>query len=513
MVVSSQAILLAQIGLIALSGLSLLFLCIKTPIALPAWLRRSRKGNDPLVMLFENGTLVDANPEAKAFLGLNEVSSVTWVHIRGLLENRISSLPLALGQSDAPIQLHPINVKPGEVQASLEQWSNFAKLSLFNWPAVTPKKAGVRVPVTEFESLTNAAMDSPFPIWRMSMGDQLIWANPAFFREYGNRVRIGDDLTGLKFEIPKDLKNNESFRVSFHSAIHNAMRFFDITMHTHAGSRTFFAVSADKAVQAEEARRGFIQTLSKTFAQLSTGLAIFDKDRRLVLFNPALMDQFGLSAAFLSSEPTLTAFFDKLREGRMIPEPKNYSSWRERIMHLVLAASDDRYREIWPLPSGETYRVTGRPHPDGAVAFLFEDISAELLLERRFRAQLDMTRAVINNLNHAIAVVSPGGNFSMTNTAFHSMWGVDPDSSLSNFGWSDFERYWHFQVKESHILGMISNYIRLYHERQSWTRSVMLENGKHLKITADPVSGGFTILTFSQSETPAHSSREKLVTK
>ena len=513
MVVSSQAILLTQIGLIALSGLSLLFLCIKKPIAWPARWWRSRQATAPLVMLFENGTLVDANCEAKTYLGLQGIKTVTWGHIRGLLENRISSLPLTLGQEDTPIRLHPNNARPGEIQASLEQWSNLAKLSLYNWPTVTPTKAGIRVPVSEFESLTNVAMDSPFPIWRMSMSDQLIWANPAFYREYGNRVRIGDELRGLKFKIPKDLKNSDSFRVAFHSSVHNAMRYFDITMLAHAGSRTFFAVSADKAVQADEARRGFIQTLSKTFAQLSTGLAIFDTDRRLVLFNPALMDQFGLSAAFLSGEPTLTAFFDKLRESRMIPEPKSYSSWRERIMHLVLAASDDRYREIWPLPSGETYRVTGRPHPDGAVAFLFEDISAELLLERRFRAQLDMTRAVINNLNHAIAVVSPGGNFSMTNTAFHSMWGVDPDSSLSNFAWSDFENIWHFQVKESLVLGMISNYIRLYHERQSWTRSVLLENGNRLKISADPVSGGFTILTFSQSEAPVQSPKEKLRSK
>ena len=93
------------------------------------------------------------------------------------------------------------------------------------------------------------------------------------------------------------------------------------------------------------------------------------------------------------------------------------------------------------------------------------------------------------------------------------MWGVDPDSSLSNFAWSDFENIWHFQVKESLVLGMISNYIRLYHERQSWTRSVLLENGNRLKISADPVSGGFTILTFSQSEAPVQSPKEKLRSK
>jgi hypothetical protein len=42
-------------------------------------------------------------------------------------------------------------------------------------------------------------------------------------------------------------------------------------------------------------------------------------------------------------------------------------------------------------------RVTGRPHPNGAIAFLFEDISQEVSLTRRFRTDLDLDRGILDD--------------------------------------------------------------------------------------------------------------------
>jgi hypothetical protein len=87
------------------------------------------------------------------------------------------------------------------------------------------------------------------------------------------------------------------------------------------------------------------------------------------LFNPALIDLTALPADFLSARPNLLSFFDRLRDHRMMPEPKNYGSWRHQMADLVAAAADGRYQETWSLPSGAVYSVSGQPHPDGAVAF------------------------------------------------------------------------------------------------------------------------------------------------
>ncbi|MAJ04508.1 MAG: hypothetical protein CMH03_07285, partial [Marinovum sp.] len=49
-------------------------------------------------------------------------------------------------------------------------------------------------------------------------------------------------------------------------------------------------------------------TLGKTFAEMSVGLAVFDQNHRLVLFNPALIDLTLLGADFLSERPILIHF-------------------------------------------------------------------------------------------------------------------------------------------------------------------------------------------------------------
>src|SRR6056297_855766 len=192
-----------------------------------------------------------------------------------------------------------------------------------------------------------------------------------------------------------------------------------------------YVADVTKVVTAENLRREFVQTLTKTFANLTTGLAIFNRDKQLALFNPALVDLTGLSPEFLSAQPNLMEFFDNLRDNHVLPEPRNYGDWRTQILQIIETASDGLYRETWTLPSGLTYRVTGRPHPDGAVAFLFEDISDEIALTRRFRTQLNLRQAVLDQLPDAIAVISPNNLLLLCNKRCSDVLGIDPDSSLA----------------------------------------------------------------------------------
>jgi PAS domain-containing protein len=75
-------------------------------------------------------------------------------------------------------------------------------------------------------------------------------------------------------------------------------------------------------VRAQQAQKNFVQTLTKTFATLSIGLAIFDRNRQLMLFNPALIDLTALTADFLSARPNLLTAFDKLWDNQIMPETK-----------------------------------------------------------------------------------------------------------------------------------------------------------------------------------------------
>ena len=273
---------------------------------------------------------------------------------------------------------------------------------------------------------------APFPVWKTnSVTDEVIWCNTAF-REITSELGAAPEISAsdvsvsaaLRFSIP----NGDAF----------ATRWFEITSHQISDAETLhIATAIDQVIRAETAQRAFLQTLTKTFANLTTGLAVFDKERRLVLFNPALVDLTGASVSFLSARPDVIRFFDELRERQVLPEPKNYANLRTRIREMIEKAHDGEFLEVWNLPGGVTYRITGRPHPDGAVAFLIEDISAEILKTRQFRTQIDLGQSVIDGLDDAVVVIAPNDMILLCNTACTELLRFDPGKSFVDISVDD----------------------------------------------------------------------------
>jgi len=262
-------------------------------------------------------------------------------------------------------------------------------------------------------------------------------------------------------------------------------------------------------VRAEEAQRNFVQTLSKTFANLTTGLAIFDRDRRLVLFNPALIDLSGVSVEFLSGRPALFEFFDKLREQQIMPEPKNYDDWRERMAKLVAAASDDRFRETWNLAGGQTFDVTGRPYPDGAIAFLFNDITAEVSLTRGFRTELETMQSMLDVMEDAVAVFNQQGILTVCNAAYKAMWQVDPDTCLTESTILDATQEWKSAFHPSPVWPELRDFVTTNTERASWDSELRSKDGREVICRIDPICYGATLIRFCRATGQSGASSEK----
>jgi PAS domain-containing protein len=265
------------------------------------------------------------------------------------------------------------------------------------------------------------------------------------------------------------------------------------------GATLHFAIHANPLVRAEEALRNFVQTLTQTFAHLPIGLAIFDRQRQLALFNPALSDLTRLEPEWLTARPTLHAVLDRLRDRRMMPEPKDYRSWREQLADLERAARNGTYEEIWPLPTGQTYRITGRPHPEGAVAFLLEDISAEVSLKRRFRAELELSQSVIDSLDEAIAVFSPSGRLVLSNAAYAALWGHDPSTTLGEVGIADATRHWRELTRPTPVWGELRDFASQASARGEWTAEVALKDGSPLSCRFSPLARSATLCAFSRA--------------
>jgi PAS domain-containing protein len=312
------------------------------------------------------------------------------------------------------------------------------------------------------------------------------------------------------FETP--VQSDTPRRTAVRNPNEDVVLWFDVTSVKAEGSFIHYASDANTIVNAEIAQRKFVQTLTKTFAQLSIGLAIFDRNRQLSLFNPALIDLTSLPADFLSSRPNMQTFFDRLRENRMMPEPKNYSSWRERIAELVVAAADDRYSETWSLPSGLTYKVNGRPHPDGAIALLFEDISAEISLTRRFRADIELGQSIIDALPDAIAVMSPNGTISNSNLSSRTLWSPDPDTTLANYTIGDALSQWRRASTDAGFWAKVQDHIETLDPEKPFSGRFEMKSGQFFSFRLSPLNAGFKVISFSRLDA-AESEVEKPKTR
>ena len=218
---------------------------------------------------------------------------------------------------------------------------------------------------------------------------------------------------------------------------------------------------------------------------------------------PALVDLTRLPVDFLSGRPNLLSFFDHMRENRMMPEPKSYAAWREHLAEVISAARDDRYCETWNLASGLTYKITGRPHPDRAVAFLLEDISAEISLTRRFRSELELTQSVIDCFDDAVAVFSQMGVLTFCNAAYREMWKCDPDSAFAEVTIMDATRDWQRHCDPSPIWADLRDFVMTMRDRAAWDAPLTRIDGQRMTCIVEPVTAGATMVRFAREKTPA----------
>lgn len=403
---------------------------------------RPRKENlqrplEPLAFMFRQQVLVDATMPARALLEILQGES-DWQRLMAWLSARLDGmedLPARLAKngsvtlmSDAPTRTR--------MRALFEAVGDDALRVTLSDPS--SDESGVMVDALTFAAmedeieLLRSAMDcSPMLAWREDAG-AITWANSAYLKLAETRAEE-ETLWPLPrlIELPD---NKQQHILPRRSQIEEGdhVHWFECHSQTVGDSDIAVALPADAAVRAERSLREFVQTLTKTFADLPIGMAIFDRDRNLQLFNPALIDLTGLSAGFLTARPTLYAVLDRLREARMVPEPKDYRSWRNHMSTLETAAASGHHVETWSLPGGQTYRVTGRPHPDGAVAFLFEDITSEISLTRKFRADLNLGKEVLDALDDAIAVFGGNGQLSSSNSAYADLWGEGMRPSIAD---------------------------------------------------------------------------------
>ena len=348
----------------------------------------------------------------------------------------------------------------------------------------------------EVETLRNVTDRAPVLAWRENDNAQVIWANGAYLR-----FLVDNDVPGAgQWPLPAIFANTGT--TGRHEVTHqNAPAWFDLHRLPDAMGTLCFALPADEAQRAERARRNFVQMLTKTFATLPIGLAVFDRSRRLQVFNPALGDLTGLETEFLLSRPGLEGFLNRMREKRSLPEPRDFHGWSRRLLQIETGEGARDLEELWTLPGGETYRVSLRPHPDGGLSLVIEDVTAETHLSRNFRAELDTSQGVLDMLDQALVVFGADGQTILTNRAFDQLWHLREETSLAGVHFSEALAQWRDETGDASIWDSIASVARRDGPAAMAGR-ITRQNGCALRIQARRASNGTLMVTFDSADTP-----------
>jgi PAS domain-containing protein len=475
------------------------------------------EGTQATIFLFDGERLVDSTAGARLILSSSRGRGSNWLKLLGYLTLYFPDAETQLQRlcETGQIVLDGRSSKGKRVVMTAEDVGGMTRITLVD-PALEGKAFGTdpiafRALTGELEMLRDTLGQAPVLVWRENQAGEVIWANTAYLDLAAHLQQQGKELCWplpRLFEKVASQQTVAGQRAKI-SLSRSEILWFDLMGAASLGDRVVFALPADGTVRAEQALNEFMQTLAKTFAELPIGLAIFDRQRQLQLFNPALLDLTGLPPDFLTLRPSLLAVLDALRDRNVLPEPKDYRSWRRQLIEMEKAAASGLYEETWNLPDGQTFKVTGRPHPNGALALMIEDITNEVSRTRRYRSDLELGQSVIDEMQEAVAVFSPSGQMVMSNRAYDGLWAQDPDQRLGEGSIRQVSRQWRAQSAPSNLWYDVEEFITTVGNRVPWQEEARLLDGRRLHCRFVPLSGGSTLAAFRAID-PAESTKPAL---
>ncbi len=343
----------------------------------------------------------------------------------------------------------------------------------------------------------------PIPVWLRDAKGALTWVNTAYVTAINAKSR--DEAIDKKIELFETRQRADLLRMSqskkggrlkLQTIINGGVQIYEaIAAPLERGSGGAAFDVAPLAIAKDELERQ-MAAHSRTLDKVSTGVAVFGGDRKLVYSNDAFARIWSLDHAWLTEKPSASEFLDQLRQRRLLPEQPDYRRWRDG---KVLAWDRNRtLDELWHRPDGRTVHVVTDCRDDGGVTFLFDDVTEKLSLERQFHSLIEGQRETLDHLSEGIAVFSADGRLQLFNPAFQAIWRLDAEK-LS--GTPHFEGikgateelapdpdFWH-TLREA-ITGMPE-------ARDTFSGTVARRDETHLAYAVTPLPDGGTLLTFA----------------
>src|SRR3982075_1453953 len=353
----------------------------------------------------------------------------------------------------------------------------------------------------ETEILRAFLAAAPWPIWAKRAKGGLSYANAAYARATeasSGADAIDRDLelsdSGDRGEMDRRRTNAPAFTARLPIVVGGERRIHDVHALNVSGGSVGIAIDASEATALSAALVRMAEAHRRTLDQLSSGVAVFDGQRRLAFYNDSYRRLWDLDRAFLDSNPDDSSVLDRLRAARKVPEQPDFRAWKAKLHEAYRAVEPEK--DTWYLPDGRAVSVVTTPNPEGGVTYLFDDVTESLELARRFDGLIRVQRETLDNLAEAVAVFGSNGRAQLFNPAFAKMWKLSPEALLEQPHIETVEAWCRPLFDDAATWRTLRGAITAIENRVEVSLKLDRKDGSVLDCMTMPLPDGATMLTF-----------------
>ena len=353
----------------------------------------------------------------------------------------------------------------------------------------------------ETESLCALAAALPWPVWARQANGALTYVNPAYARAADARDvpdAISRNLELLDSADRTDLQRALGAAGRFEGRLPivtgGERRMHDVHAFTLSNGSAGVAIDASEAAALRTALVRMAEAHRRTLDQLSSGVAVFDGQRRLSFYNDSYRRLWDLDSAFLDSQPDDSSVLDRLRAARKLPEQADFRAWKAKLHEAYRAV--EAAKDTWFLPDGRALSVVTTPNPEGGVTYLFDDVTESFALARRFDGLIRVQRETLDSLAEGVAVFGSNGRVELFNPAFAKMWRLSPDQLREHPHIDTVESWCRSLYDDAVAWRTIREAITSIENRLDIALKLERKDGSVLDCMSRPLPDGATMLTF-----------------
>ncbi|MDR1488626.1 MAG: PAS-domain containing protein [Holosporales bacterium] len=264
---------------------------------------------------------------------------------------------------------------------------------------------------------------------------------------------------------------------------------------TETGKSLGFAIDLSEEEKILKEYEIYKKQTIDTFNYISSSIAIFDMNMKLVFVNDAMIRLFCISESYMAHDHYMSDILDFLIEQQKIMPTNNYPEFKKKVSGYFREIVSP-YHTFMHTPDGRSLNIVISPNYDGELVFIFDDITEKISLEREYESLTAIQRETFEHLHEAILVFGADNRLRMINISIKKMWNKANEKTYKNVHIKDFftESVFLFPNKDD-CESWISHAINLGEKREEFF-GVFDFKDRHIDYAYVPLPDGLNLIRF-----------------